>query len=80
MDFEKRKPKDPEPTATIMPFGKHKGSSIAELPSSYLDWLMGQDWFVEQKRNFVLVEVILKELETRKRSGYEPPLEEEEKA
>lgn len=28
-----------------MPFGKHKGERIGDIPLSYLDWLMWQDWF-----------------------------------
>lgn len=28
-----------------MPFGKHKGLAISECPISYLDWLIGEEWF-----------------------------------
>jgi uncharacterized protein (DUF3820 family) len=28
----------------IMPFGKHKGEPMDEVPASYLDWLHGQSW------------------------------------
>lgn len=28
----------------LMPFGKHKGLSMMEVPASYLDWLIDQDW------------------------------------
>jgi len=27
-----------------MPFGKHKGMPIGEVPADYLDWLIGQTW------------------------------------
>jgi uncharacterized protein (DUF3820 family) len=32
----------------ILPFGKHKGSTIAQVPRDYLYWLSGQDWFREK--------------------------------
>jgi uncharacterized protein (DUF3820 family) len=32
---------DDEP---ILPFGKHKGEHLSEVPVEYLDWLIGQDW------------------------------------
>jgi uncharacterized protein (DUF3820 family) len=28
-----------EPSSAIMPFGKHKGQSLADLPTGYLDWV-----------------------------------------
>lgn len=38
-----------EASGYIMPFGKHKGSTLARIGSNndglkYLDWLIGQDW------------------------------------
>ena len=27
-----------------IPFGKHQGTKLDQLPASYLDWLVGQDW------------------------------------
>ena len=27
---------------TIMPFGKHKGTAIADIPADYKRWLLGQ--------------------------------------
>lgn len=54
------------------PFGKYKGKTIAEIPSSYLDWLIGQDWFVKRPGNRDWLQAIGEELTTRKRSGYEP--------
>lgn len=47
----------------IMPFGKHKGESIADLPSSYLRWLAEQDWF--ESRYEHLLEVVQHELDWR---------------
>ncbi|MHC4569512.1 MAG: putative quorum-sensing-regulated virulence factor [Planctomycetota bacterium] len=31
-----------------IPFGKHRGEAIKDIPIKYLDWLLGQDWFVEK--------------------------------
>ena len=31
-----------------MPFGKHKGQSIHDIPSPYFRWLLDQDWFEQQ--------------------------------
>jgi len=33
---------------TKMPFGKHKGLPLSEVPVKYLDWLIGQDWFCKK--------------------------------
>jgi hypothetical protein len=30
-----------------MPFGKHKGTSMKNVPADYLDWLRGQDWIAK---------------------------------
>lgn len=30
-------------TLQRMPFGKHKGELLADVPSDYMDWLLGQD-------------------------------------
>ena len=27
-----------------MRFGKYKGERLADIPVSYLDWVIGQDW------------------------------------
>ena len=34
--------------AMLMSFGKHRGKSIEDIPSDYLEWLMEQDWFIEK--------------------------------
>lgn len=41
-----------------MPFGKHKGKDIADLPIEYCRWVVKQDWFKEDAR-----------IEIRKRVG-----------
>ena len=28
----------------VMPFGKYKGEELSNIPTEYLDWLIGQDW------------------------------------
>ncbi len=33
-----------EASRFVMPWGKHKGKSLYDVPVEYLDWLMGQDW------------------------------------
>lgn len=49
-------------------FGKHKGRDVADIPDTYLDWLLGQQWFYGQARNEPLIQEIVKELALRKRS------------
>jgi hypothetical protein len=42
-------PKDP--SAIVIPFGKHKGKTVAELlvtDQPYVDWVMGQGWVAER--------------------------------
>lgn len=33
-----------------LPFGIHKGKSIATVPTSYLRWLLTQDWLADHCR------------------------------
>lgn len=54
----------------IWPFGVHKGKLIAEIPDTYLDWIIGQDWFAKQPRNREWMGAIGLELAARKRSHY----------
>ena len=37
-----------QPAVYLIPFGKHKGQKLDDLPAGYLDWLRDQDW-VEEK-------------------------------
>ena len=53
------------------PFGKYHGRTIAEVPSSYLDWIRDQDGF--RARHPKAAQAVDQELATRKRSHYEPP-------
>lgn len=56
---------------TTLQFGKYKGKAIGVIPDTHLDWLLGEDWFVKQSRNSLLIQEIEKELAIRKRSdGY----------
>jgi len=47
----------------IMPFGKHKGKEIEEIPDSYLEWFVGEKDIRE--KNKTLCENIKKELKYR---------------
>jgi len=31
-----------------MPFGKHKGLPLKDVPKDYIDWLKGQEWFADK--------------------------------
>ncbi len=33
-----------------MPFGKHKGTPLSDLPNSYVIWLLDQDWLKPEMR------------------------------
>ena len=48
---------------------KVKDTDFAEVPDTYLDFLMGLDWFVKSQ----WAEAVSKELATRKRSHYHVP-------
>lgn len=37
-------PAKPWTDATIMPWGKHKGMKLGEVPADYLLWLFEQTW------------------------------------
>ena len=51
----------------ILPFGKHRGKDIGEIPSNYLTWLLEQDWMEEDQYDD-LFEEIAWEMATRERS------------
>jgi uncharacterized protein (DUF3820 family) len=50
-----------------MPFGKHKGQHIEEVPTSYIRWLLDQDWVAEKFGD--LFDASLIEIEFRKMWG-----------
>lgn len=44
-------PKPTDPSAIVVPFGKHKGATVAELLAKdpqYADWVMAQGWVAER--------------------------------
>jgi hypothetical protein len=49
-----------------MPFGKHRGAPLRDLPNDYLDWLLGLDDLREPFRSRV-------EAEANRRRGYREP-------
>ena len=51
----------------IMPFGKYKNESINDIPRSYLNWLLEQDWVYEDKWK-KLIEAIEDNITIRDRS------------
>ncbi len=43
--------KQTDPSAIVVPFGKHKGATVAELlakDASYADWILSQGWVAER--------------------------------
>lgn len=34
-----------------MPFGQHKDKLLADIPNSYLDWLLDQEWMETKHPN-----------------------------
>lgn len=36
-----------------MPFGKHKGKKLANVPASYLLWLFDQDWIKPDMKLYI---------------------------
>ena len=37
-----------DPASIIMPFGKHEGTALRDIPNTYLEWLLKQDWAYEK--------------------------------
>ena len=50
-----------------IPFGKHVGDQIGDLPESYMRWCLDQDWFEKQYPE--LVEAMENELRFRDKWG-----------
>lgn len=67
----KRKYTLDELSDVVMPFGKHRGKKLDDVPLKYLDWLIGQKWLhgdlrecIEQYLEFpVIAQELEKELE-----------------
>lgn len=36
-----------------LPFGKHTGEPISNVPSSYLKWCLEQDWFEDKYEDLI---------------------------
>ena len=47
----------------LMPFGAHKGTAMQDVPSRYLDWLIGQHWISEWPRVKAYIEVNLDDIQ-----------------
>lgn len=43
-----RKPRYVDGTQVVIPFGKHKGLTLEDIPCTYLDWLVGEEWFQDK--------------------------------
>ena len=44
------------PTMTgdlVLSFGKYKGYCIRDVPTEYLDWLLGQEWAYESTKDAI---------------------------
>lgn len=50
---------------TIMPFGVYKGKDIEDVPNSYFEWLLGQDWFNDKFPG--LSNLVVKEMDWREK-------------
>lgn len=57
----------PKEEAMKMPFGKHKGEPVSDIPRSYFRWLLEQDFIYDDKLKDLLSE-IEDECATRDRS------------
>ena len=55
---------------TLMPFGRHKGTPISQLPTSYLAWLRARLHEKEEEEGSPLFEAM--EYEWKKRFGENP--------
>jgi uncharacterized protein (DUF3820 family) len=51
----------------VIPFGKHKDEPVEDIPRSYLEWLLEQEWFCAREKEGV--KAIETELEFRDRNG-----------
>lgn len=44
-------------TEVAMPLGKYRGCPLGEIPTGYLDWLIGQDWMLRPRRRSLLLAI-----------------------
>ena len=55
----------PEETTNFeFPWGKHKGQMVSDIPTDYLDWLIGQSW-MDAAKNKALKFKVEAHLQTR---------------
>ena len=47
IEAPKKAPLEVEP-CDVMPFGKHDGEAMEDIPEGYLHWLADQDWLEER--------------------------------
>jgi uncharacterized protein (DUF3820 family) len=52
--------------SSIMPFGKHKGVKMANVPASYLLWLLENDKCSESVKEYIIENKLALELEVEK--------------
>ena len=52
----------------VMPWGKHKGEKLMDVPRSYIEWVLEQDWATDN-RNIELWDNLEDQLLVRDRSG-----------
>lgn len=48
----------------VITFGKYRDQPLKDVPSSYLDWLIGQDWFLFNVRLYNYIQNNKAEIES----------------
>jgi hypothetical protein len=64
-------------TTMKIPFGKHKGSELGDVPEQYLEWLAGVDWLREPLASAVKAEAERRILSQENRQSISPRLVDE---
>ena len=59
----------PKQKDMAFPFGKYKGQLICDAPTSYLNFLKDQDWFIPKFKE--MAEQVQIELDYRERWGFD---------